>query len=585
MREFLENYYKPSDKYSGYYNPFRTSNPSNRWLTEKYPSGALQRITVDTFGGAIIHTKGEPFWGWENGYVDLLDNLRTETRSSRIPLFHLAVWLYRDQEFHKEVQPSDLIEKLREEFNLSDHELRLCNEDEPNRAELVDGWLDSDPITEEKLLEIIGWPPGDTQRGAVKLDRLEIRYVGPTELLRYEPSERLNIVTGDNSLGKTFLLDCVWWTISDHWGDYPAAPRANVHTSDPSIEFSVETSRSSSRTFKAQYDWDAQSWALRMAGDSLSGLAIYAKHDGSFVVWDPSRPTIPVLSNQIVMSLEELWNGKEIKDGQGQTLHICNGLIRDWVSWQTRGDRFEEIYSAFIECLEILSPSESERLVPDEPVMMPNNSREIPTLNMEYGQVPILHASAGVQRIVGLAYFVVWAWFEHKKNSELAKRVPQDGMVLVIDEIEAHLHPKWQRAIVPAINKVIDRLSDNLSVQAHIATHSPLVLASAETVFSDEIDALHHLFLEKKSVEIERVEFQKQGSADAWLMSDIFGLLHARSIAAERAIEAAKSLQLSDDPDPEEVTRVNSDLISCLRDDDEFWPRWRFFAEQYQSEE
>ena len=158
-------------------------------------------------------------------------------------------------------------------------------------------------------------------------------------------------------------------------------------------------------------------------------------------------------------------------------------------------------------------------------------------------------------------------------------------MVLVIDEIEAHLHPKWQRAIVPAINKVIDRLSDNLSVQAHIATHSPLVLASAETVFSDEFDALHHLALVEKSVRIECVEFQKHGSADAWLMSDIFGLLHARSIAAERAIEAAKRLQLSDDPDPEEVTEVNRELIDCLRDDDEFWPRWRYFAEQYQSEE
>ena len=32
MRKFLSKYYKPSQNYSGYYNPFRTSDPSNRWL-------------------------------------------------------------------------------------------------------------------------------------------------------------------------------------------------------------------------------------------------------------------------------------------------------------------------------------------------------------------------------------------------------------------------------------------------------------------------------------------------------------------------------------------------------------------------
>ena len=333
------------------------------------------------------------------------------------------------------------------------------------------------------------------------------------------------------------------------------------------------------------YAWEKQSWGKSKDVHRPGGLAIFARHDGSFVLWDTSRPSIQgndeVEDRQILLSREELRDGKEVTDRHGRKTYICNGLIRDWVSWQTRGERFDDIYTTFIEILRILSPSKSELLVPDEPMQMPNSSREIPTLRMEYGPTPIILASAGVQRIVGLAYFIVWAWFEHMKNSKLARKDPQDRMVLIVDEIEAHLHPKWQRAIVPAINQVIERLSDNLNVQVHIATHSPLVLASAEPVFSADKDSLHHLSLNKGSVSIENVEFRKYGSVDAWLMSDIFGLLHARSIDAERAIEEAKQLQLEEDPSSSDVQRVNAELIAYLRDDDEFWPRWRYFAERH----
>ena len=96
MRSFLRRYYRPSATYPGYYNPFVTSSPSNRWVTEKYPSGALQRITVDTLAGAILHRKNESRWGWHTDYVDTLCRFQRTSRTSRIPAFHLAMWLYRD---------------------------------------------------------------------------------------------------------------------------------------------------------------------------------------------------------------------------------------------------------------------------------------------------------------------------------------------------------------------------------------------------------------------------------------------------------------------------------------------------------
>jgi hypothetical protein len=106
-----------------------------------------------------------------------------------------------------------------------------------------------------------------------------------------------------------------------------------------------------------------------------------------------------------------------------------------------------------------------------------------------------------------------------------------------------------------------------------------MIMASTETVFDEDIDDLHHLKLEGQKIILEELSFIKRGRADLWLMSEVFGLSQPRSLPAEQAINDAKRLQLSDNPLPEEVREVNTRLLKYLAPDDEFWPRWRFFAE------
>src|SRR5512140_1379077 len=42
------------------------------------------------------------------------------------------------------------------------------------------------------------------------LESLHLKNVGPAPDLRFEPAKRLNLLTGDNGLGKSFLLDVAW---------------------------------------------------------------------------------------------------------------------------------------------------------------------------------------------------------------------------------------------------------------------------------------------------------------------------------------------------------------------------------------
>jgi len=85
-----------------------------------------------------------------------------------------------------------------------------------------------------------------------------------------------------------------------------------------------------------------------------------------------------------------------------------------------------------------------------------------------------------------LAYLLVWSWEEHKRAAELKKEDPTRSLVLLFDEVEAHLHPKWQRVFLPAVSEVAQTLllQDSAdSVQIIAATHAPLVLGSVETLW------------------------------------------------------------------------------------------------------
>ena len=582
MRQFLERYYKPTEKYSGYYSPFRTSNPANRWLTSKYPSGSLQRITVDTFGDAIIHTKRRPLWGWRENYVEALSRLQTETDTALIPAFHLAVWLYRNDPVS---DITELTERLLSQFGILEEEKILFDLQIGDHS--FEDALAKDELSEHELFGLIGWPPGSGQNESVAVNQLEFREVGPARRLMYEPSKRLNLLTGDNSLGKTFLLDGVWWTITGTWNEYPAAPRRDVDRSEPEIRVSLDASIRNIRR-RSEYNWERQLWQSLDKVDPVGAVAVYARHDGSFLVWDSvsslSDEAGVSTTNHVVLDRRSLWHGKRVEDDHRGMTSICNGVLVDWVNWQTRGSHFAEIFAAFVRCLEILSPPGGQKLEIEEPISMPGNEQEIPALAMEYGTVPIVHASAGVKRVVALSYVLIWSWFRHQRNARLSGRDPFDHMILLVDEIEAHLHPRWQRAIVPAVMEVVGVLSDDLSVQAHVATHSPLVLASAETVFEQSVDSLHHLDIVGDTVSIGTVEFSNVGNVDAWLVSNVFGLRQARSLKAEEFIERAKSLQLMSDPNVRDVLDTDSGLRKYLRDDDEFWPRWRYFAQTVASQ-
>jgi hypothetical protein len=140
--------------------------------------------------------------------------------------------------------------------------------------------------------------------------------------------------------------------------------------------------------------------------------------------------------------------------------------------------------------------------------------RDRPTLLVGSQEVPVALASAGVRRALALAYFLVWAWHEHRVAAKLLDREPEDRFVILFDEPETHLHPRWQRTIVPSVIAAIDALRGGKGTppQLLIATHAPLVLASIEPMFSPDLDELFHLEVVDGKVVLEAGGGATQGN-------------------------------------------------------------------------
>jgi hypothetical protein len=200
---------------------------------------------------------------------------------------------------------------------------------------------------------------------------------------------------------------------------------------------------------------------------------------------------------------------------------------------------------------------------------------------MPYGEdVPLTHASAGMRRIIALGYLLTWAWDRHEEAARLRGDLPAGEIVFLVDEIEAHLHPQWQRRIVPALLKVMDALTGKhgSKVQLITATHSPLVLASAEPLFDVEKDKLFLLDIEKRVVTLREMPWAMQGDVINWLVSESFGLHQARSIEAEKVVEAAEAWMRGDTAalpsDLSTKEAIHAELQRVLAGHDPFWARW-----------
>ena len=110
--------------------------------------------------------------------------------------------------------------------------------------------------------------------------------------------------------------------------------------------------------------------------------------------------------------------------------------------------------------------------------------------------------------------------------------MPLDGIVIV-DEIEQHLHPKWQKRVISDLRKMWPQ------VQFFAATHSPLVARSFQSTFDDGPYRHYHLKDSDDGSGVEAVSIPSLGGrrTDQILASEAFDYLIDDDPDADRILE------------------------------------------------
>ena len=108
------------------------------------------------------------------------------------------------------------------------------------------------------------------------LKELHLQSVGPSPQFDVEFADRVNIFTGDNGLGKSFLLDVAWWVLTGNWVEQPAYPQRNT-SQLPTIISKLNIHNSgllfSEIDVQSQFDFSEQKWQNKShLGDFLKIL-------------------------------------------------------------------------------------------------------------------------------------------------------------------------------------------------------------------------------------------------------------------------------------------------------------------------
>jgi predicted ATP-binding protein involved in virulence len=99
---------------------------------------------------------------------------------------------------------------------------------------------------------------------------------------------------------------------------------------------------------------------------------------------------------------------------------------------------------------------------------------ELAMYHNELGLLPVSQLSDGIRGVVALVADLAFRCV--RLNNFYGQHAPeQTNGIVLIDEIEQHLHPGWQQRILPALREAFPR------VQFIVTTHSPEVLSTVES--------------------------------------------------------------------------------------------------------
>lgn len=388
---------------------------------------------------------------------------------------------------------------------------------------------------------------------------LELSDIGPFENMSFEFDKQINMFVGPNNCGKSTVLMAL-----AEIAVYPfTIPAKLFHSRRPKFRIAFSATNPKKRSFSGHLPIDP---SAKFISDVLSPLGYTAFVPALRLSTDyrspgplANKPTKERVTSRVVLNdngemhervfyndrhLSSIGNSRNKELSRHEKLlptdpflvsdeSIMQRMVElDYRAYRQKAPNIRSILDKIAQIASDITEG-----YPVEFLDMAEDKKGLyPRFRTPDGDLSLNQLSQGTQSIIQCVARLVMGFGEY---NDYSPSLEEKKGVFIIDEIDAHLHPSWQRRILPAITRALP------GIQIFCSTHSPLMLAGLKAgqvqLFSRGSDGKVRVDLNQNDVVGWSVDEILRGYLDIKDPTDIETSNAVRKLAAYRSYTSLSS--------------------------------------------
>ena len=361
-------------------------------------------------------------------------------------------------------------------------------------------------------------------------------------------SPKVTVIVAENGRGKTAILDGLAITMAPYLAAFPGIKARNFQPNDVRMVVDVPQTQDELQIKRMKYllpvvletevkadDGKAYSWKRELKsvkGKTSSVSAKFVSDYGKRIADELNQPgdqdiILPVLG---YYGTSRMWNDSSLLKRKKVDLSRSSGYVECLEpsgSYNTFAQWFRYATESALEYDHIIAEKKLNKKNPYREILNAINKAIVTCIQSmgwtdlkysfaaqnllichpEKGELPLEAMSDGARSVISMAADI--AYRMARLNPDMGEDVTlKTSGVVLIDEVDMHLHPSWQQTVVNDLVKAFPK------VQFIVTTHSPQVLTSVPA------ECIRILHWDNDLVDIEEPTFSL-GAESSQLLRDI----------------------------------------------------------------
>lgn len=336
--------------------------------------------------------------------------------------------------------------------------------------------------------------------------------------LKFNP--KMNIICGPNGIGKTTILESIAHLLSV--GPTSILKR-NVKSEKSKILMGIETS-SGDQSINVEFEGFNPETQNQINGLHQYSKELIALKTSRLFQYQPLAAVSKDVKKENYILFSDAINGIQLFD-------VKNWFVNRYLYSAHKGSLTEEQLNNFklaTECFSLLNDQYTFNKVDA-------SSNEI-MINTPGGIIYYEYLSSGFKSILSILFGIIKE-IEFRFNEPKINAIDFDG-VIIIDELELHLHPEWQGKIAIILIKAFPK------AQFITSTHSPHIIQEADP---EQILALELVDNEVVQRELPVSKYGFKGWTVEEVLSDVMGMTDIRTSTFNDLIKSFETSVQSED--------------------------------------